>query len=340
MSDKLRWGVLGSAGIVRKTIPALQATKNGEVVGIASRTEMKAREYADRHDVPQAFDSYQALLASPDIDAVYIPLPNALHLEWILKALDAGKHVLCEKPLAMSVAECEEIARKAAQTGLKVLEGFMYRFHPRFEKLQELLALDAVGKLTFIHVAHSFDAGEDDNIRWYTGLGGGALFDTGCYCVNMSRLVTAQEPAQVAAFGNYCNAKDGGQIDTSIAGMLRFPSGATALFDTGVNLERRNFVELTGTRGRLYLDNPFGLMEEDSVLEEHHFGQGTIYHEVKGNNHFVRMGEHFADSVLNGTPLRYGLTDAANNARVLEALDSVARNHEGAGARQRLAGGR
>ncbi|MFJ5695802.1 Gfo/Idh/MocA family protein [Arthrobacter sp. NPDC093125] len=329
MSDRLRWGVLGSARIVRKTIPALQATKNGEVVGIASRSEEKAREYAGKHGIPQAFGSYEALLASQDIDAVYIPLPNALHLEWILKSLDAGKHVLCEKPLAMSAAECEEIARKADETGLKVLEGFMYRFHPRFEKLQELLAANVVGKLTFVHVGHSFDVGGDDNIRWYSGLGGGALFDTGCYCVNMSRMVTAQEPTDVAAFGNYRDANDGGRIDTSIAGMLRFPSSATVLFDTGVNLERRNFLEITGTEGRLYLDNPFGLLEEDSVLEEHHFGQDTIYHQVKGENHFVRMGEHFADSVLNGTPLRYDLADAVNNARVLEALDAAARKHKG-----------
>ena len=328
MSEKLRWGILGTARIVRKTIPALQETKNGEVVGIASRTGEKAGEYADKHGIPQAFGSYEALLASPDIDAVYIPLPNALHLEWILKSLDAGKHVLCEKPLAMSVSEVEEITRKAEQTGLKVLEGFMYRFHPRFEKLQELLTAGAVGKLTFLHVAHSFDAGGDDNIRWYSGLGGGALFDTGGYCVNMSRMVTGQEPAHVAAFGNYRDANDGGQVDTSIAGVLRFPDGATALFDTGVNLERRNYLEVTGTGGRLYLDNPFGLLEEDSILEEHHFGQDSVFHKIQGENHFVRMGEHFADSVLNGTPLRYSLTDAANNTRVLEELDRTARKQE------------
>lgn len=328
MSEKLRWGILGGARIVRKTIPALQGTKNGEVVGIASRTEERAREFANKHGISRVFGSYEALLASPDIDAVYIPLPNALHLEWILKSLDAGKHVLCEKPLAMSVTECEEIARKADATGLKVLEGFAYRFHPRFEKLQELLEARVVGKLTFVHVGHTFDAGGDDNIRWYTGLGGGALFDTGCYCVNVSRMVTAQEPARVAAFGNYRDANDSGRIEVSIAGMLRFPGNATALFDTGLNLERRNFLEITGTEGRLYLDNPFGLLDEDSVLEEHHFGQDTTYHAVKGENHFVRMGEHFANSVLSGTPLRYDLRDAANNARVLEALDRAARKQE------------
>lgn len=332
MSEKLRWGILGTARIIRKTIPALQTTRNGEVVGIASRSTEKAAGYAEKYGIPRSFGSYEALLASPDVDAVYIALPNALHLEWVRKSLDAGKHVLCEKPLAMSAAECEEIERMADESGFKVLEGFMYRFHPRFEKLRELIATHAVGALTFIHVAHTFDAGGDDNIRWYRALGGGALFDTGCYCVNASRMVTAEEPSQIAAFGNYRDANDEGLIDISIAGILRFPGGATALFDTGVNLERRNFLELTGTRGRLYLDNPFGLLEESSVLEEHHFGQDTIYHEIKGENHFVRMGEHFADSVLNGTPLRYDLADAANNARVLEALDRAARKQEaGAG---------
>lgn len=331
MSEKLRWGILGSARIVRKTIPALQGTRNGVVMGIASRSEVKAKEYADKHGIPQAFGSYESMLASPDIDAVYIPLPNALHLEWTLRALDAGKHVLCEKPLAMNNQDCEEIAHKADATGLKVLEGFMYRFHPRFEKLHELLAAEAVGQVTFIHVAHSFAADGDDNIRWFKGLGGGALFDAGCYCVNVSRTVTGQEPADVAAFGNYRDANDGGRIDTSLAGMLRFPGGATALLDTAVDLERRNFLEITGTEGRLYLDNPFTLLEEDSVLEEHHFGQAAIRHEVKGENHFIRMGEHFADSVLQNTPLRYSLTDSASNARTLVALDQAARRHNGQG---------
>lgn len=325
MSEKLRWGILGGARILRKTIPALQETQNGKVVGIASRTEKKAREYADKHGIPQAYGSYEALLASQDIDAVYIALPNALHLEWILKSLDAGKHVLCEKPLAMSVVEVEAIIRKADETGLKVLEGFMYRFHPRFERLQKLLEAQAVGELTFVHVVHSFEAGGDQNIRWYKQLGGGALFDAGCYCVNVSRTVTAQEPSQVAAFGNYRDANDDGQIDLSLAGMLRFPGSATALFDTGLNLERRNYLEITGTKGRLYIDNPFGLLEEDSILEEHHFGQDTIYHEVKGENHFSRMWEHFSDSVLNDSPLRYSLEDATKNIKVLEDLDSAAR---------------
>lgn len=329
MSETLKWGILGTARIVRKTIPALQETKNGEVVGIASRTEQRAQEYAERHGVPQAFGSYEAMLASPEIDAVYIPLPNTLHREWILKALDAGKHVLCEKPLVMSAAEGLEIAQKADETGLKVLEGFMYRFHPRFERLQELLQQSVVGKLTFVRVAHSFAAEGEDNIRWFSALGGGALFDTGCYCVNLSRLVAGEEPTQAAAFATYIDAADAGQVDTSIAGLLRFPGGATALFDCGVNLERRNLLEITGTEGRLVVDNPFGLSGEDSVIEEHHFGQDTRVHEVKGANHFVRMGEHFADSVLSGTPLRYGLGDAISNARVLSALAAAAQVSKG-----------
>lgn len=325
-SGKLRWGVLGGARINRKVIPALHASKNGEVVGIASRDEAKAKKQAEAYNVPQAFGSYEALLASPDVDAVYIPLPNSLHLEWTLKALGAGKHVLCEKPLATTPAEGEQIRRKADETGLEVLEGFMYRFHPRFELLLELLQRKIVGDVTFIRVAHSFAVSGAGNIRLSSALGGGALLDVGCYCANVSRTVTGEEPLRVTAFANYAGAEDGGRVDLSTAGTLRFPGGATALFDCGMNLERRNLLEVVGTAGRLYMDNPFSLLEEDSVLEEHHFGQDTVFHEVKGANPFVRMAEHFAGSVLNGTPLRYSLQDSVNNAYVLDALARAARN--------------
>jgi xylose dehydrogenase (NAD/NADP) len=137
-------------------------------------------------------------------------------------------------------------------------------------------------------------------------------------------MLVGEEPVKVSAFANYIDAADEGRVDTSVAGLLRFPGGATALFDCGVNLERRNLLEITGTEGRLYLDNPFSLIDEDSVIEEHHFGQDTIIHEVRGENHFTRMGEHFADSILKGTPLRYSVADAANNLRALEALSRAA----------------
>ena len=327
--EKLSWGVMGTARIVRKVIPALQAAKNSEVVGIASRTEAKAREYADKHGLAEAFGGYDALLASPDIDAVYIPLPNTLHREWTLQALRAGKHVLCEKPLAVTAAECGEIGRAAGEQGLKVLEGFMYRFHPRFERLQELMTQGVVGDTKFIRVAHSFAAEGDENIRWFSALGGGALLDTGCYCVNLSRMLTREEPVKVSAFANYVDAADEGRVDTSVAGLMRFPGGATALFDCGVTLERRNLLEITGTEGRLYLDNPFSLIDEDSVIEEHHFGHDMVTHEIKGENHFVRMVEHFAESVLKGAPLRYDVTDATNNLRALEALARAAERADG-----------
>ncbi|CAA9558768.1 MAG: hypothetical protein AVDCRST_MAG86-430 [uncultured Truepera sp.] len=326
--EKLRWGILGTARINRKVIPALQASKNGEVVGVASRDEAKAREQAEKHGLPEAFSSYEDLLASPDVSAVYIPLPNTMHREWAIKSLEAGKHVLCEKPLAVSAQECEEIGRVAAERGLKVLEGFMYRFHPRFELLQDLMQKHVVGELKFIRVAHSFAAEGEGNIRWFSALGGGALLDTGCYCVNVSRMIAREEPFKVSAFANYVDAADEGRVDTSIAGLMRFPGGATALFDCGVDLERRNLLEVTGTQGRLYLENPFSLIDEDSVIEEHHFGYDTVIHEVGGQNHFVRMAEHFAEGVMNGTPLRYSVTDAANNLRVLEALAKAAARAE------------
>lgn len=205
----------------------------------------------------------------------------------------------------------------------------MYRFHPRFERLQKLMERGVVGETKFIRVAHSFAAEGDENIRWFSALGGGALLDTGCYCVNISRMMVQEEPVKVSAFANYIEAADEGRVDTSAAGLMRFPGGGVALFDCGVTLERRNLLEITGTEGRLYLDNPFSLIDEDSGIEEHHFGHNTLTHEVKGENHFVRMAEHFAESVLNDVPLRYNVADATNNLRALEALARAAERAEG-----------
>lgn len=319
MSEKLHYGIMGTARVIRKTVPALQETDNGEVVALASRTQEKADEYAKKHGIASAYHNYEDLLDDTNVHAVYIPLPNSLHHEWIMKALQAGKHVLCEKPLAMSAEEVRDIGALALEKNLKVLEGFMYRFHPRWEKVQELLSQEVVGDIKFINIAHTFAAEGDSNIRWYKSLGGGALFDTGCYCVNVARSVTGEEPVSVAAYGNFEEGAEG-PIEKSMAAMLRFPGGATALFDCGVNLERRNYIEIEGTKGRLFIDNPFGVLEEDCTIEEHHYGQDTVIHEIAGRNHFVAMGEHFSEAVTSNTPVRYDFKDAENNAKVLEAL--------------------
>lgn len=316
MADKLRWGVLSTARIgLKSVVPALQRARNGEVVALASRDEARAREAADTLGIPQTFGSYEALLASPDVDAVYIPLPNTLHKPWALKSLAAGKHVLCEKPLGVTADECLELGRAAGEAGLKVMEAFMYRFHPRFKKLQELLAAGTLGELRTIYSAFSFPLENRQDIRWQPDLGGGALYDVGCYCVNASRTLARAEPVQVAAFAGFENGVDG-----SMAGLLRFPNGVTASFDCALTATRRDVLELTGTEGTLRLEQPFSLGEEETVLLERRAGGDEVTHTVAGANKFTLMAEAFAESALTGAPVPYPVTDAAANLRVIEAL--------------------
>ncbi|ADI13983.1 Gfo/Idh/MocA family protein [Truepera radiovictrix] len=325
MAEKLRWGVLSTARIgLKSVVPALQRARNGEVVALASRDEARAREAAGALGIPQAFGSYEALLASPEVDAVYIPLPNTLHKPWALASLAAGKHVLCEKPLGVTASACLEIGRAAASAGLAVMEAFMYRFHPRFRALQELLAAGTIGELRAICSAFSFRLDNRQDIRWQAELGGGALYDVGCYCVNASRTLAGAEPVQVAAFASF----EGG-VDGSLSGLLRFPGGVTASFDCALTAARRDVLELTGTEGTLRLEAPFSVGEaETTILERRtHRGKTTEerVHTVAGANKFTLMAEAFAESALTGAPVPYPVSDAAANLRVIEALLRAAR---------------
>jgi xylose dehydrogenase (NAD/NADP) len=321
VADQLRWGVVSTARIgLQSVVPALQRARNGKVVAIASRDAARAEEAASGLGIPHAFGSYEALLASSDVDAVYLPLPNTLHKPWTLESLAAGKHVLCEKPLGVTADECLEIGRAASDTGLAVMEAFMYRFHPRFQKLQELLAAGTVGELRTIYSAFSFTLENRRDIRWQPELGGGALFDVGCYCVNASRTLAGTEPVQVAAFARFENGVDG-----SLTGLLRFPNGVTASFECALTATRRDVLELTGTEGTLRLERPFSLGEEETVILEQRAGGDAVTHTVAGANKFTLMAEAFAESALTGAPVPYPVADAAANLRVIEALLRAAR---------------
>src|SRR5437660_6859904 len=195
MTDKkLRGGVLSTANIGRAAvIPAIQHTANGELRAVASRDEQKAREFAAKLNIPASYGSYDALLADPDIDAVYIPLPNSMHREWSIKATEAGKHILCEKPLAMNAAECMDMEAAASAHGMRLMEAFMYRFHPQTVKVLELVRDGALGTVQLIHAVFSFRVGNPTNIRLQPALGGGSLMDVGCYCVNICRTIEVAE---------------------------------------------------------------------------------------------------------------------------------------------------
>jgi xylose dehydrogenase (NAD/NADP) len=322
MSGLLRWGVISTANIGRAAVnPAIQASSNGELVAVASRDPAQAGQFAREHGIPRHHGNYEALLEDGDVDAVYNPLPNSLHKEWTIRAAEAGKHILCEKPLALSAEECREMATAAETNGVKLMEAFMYRFHPRTERVIAMVRDGELGKLRAIKSAFTFKLTRPNNIRLDPNLGGGALMDVGCYCVNVSRTIAGAEPVEVWATANWADSG----VDAELAGTLRFESGLLAQFDCSLTMERREAYEVAGTDGWLRVDNAF-LPGTDAVVIEERRGRGSqVTHEVAGADEYLLMVEHFADSVLNDRPLRYTAQEAAANMRAIEALYASAR---------------
>ena len=311
----LRWGVLGVANIaVRAVIPPLQRARNGRVVAIASRTAEKARDAAQRLEIPRAHGSYEALLADPEVDALYIPLPNSMHREWTTRAADAGKHVLCEKPLALTAAECEEMIAACRRRGVVLMEAFMYRFHPRTVRVARLVADGAIGDVRLVRASFTFRLQNPENIRLQPHLGGGALYDVGCYGVNVSRLVLG-EPRAALAFGQ--TGPSG--VDEVLGAVLQFDGNRLAVIDCGLTLSRRQEYEVVGTEGSLTVPTAFLPGTADAEI---HIVQGTEQSVVTipSVNQYQLMVEHFADVVAGQTPLGLPPEDAVANLRAIEAM--------------------
>jgi xylose dehydrogenase (NAD/NADP) len=324
MTDrKLRFGVLGTANIGRgATIPALQHSNNSIVLAVASRNEEKARDFAEKQHIPRSYGSYEALLAAEDIEAVYVPLPNSLHREWTIKAAEAGKHILCEKPLALNAAECAEMDAAARQNGVRLMEAFMYRFHPQTEKVLELVQSGVIGEAKMIYAVFTFLLTNPANIRLRPDLGGGSLMDVGCYCVNVSRTVAQAEPVEVQAYANWGQSG----VDEEMAGTLRFANGLLAQFSCALTMERRELYQVAGTQGHIDVPAAFLPGVKDTTVYEHHGRQGFKAHTLAGVDEYQLMVEHFADCVLHDRPFRYAPSEAAANMRVIEALHRSARN--------------
>ena len=317
MTVVVRWGVISTANIGRSAVnPAIQASSNGELVAVASRSEEAARAFAEEWGIPGHYGSYEALLEDDGIDAVYIPLPNNMHKEWTIRAAEAGKHVLCEKPLALDVAECEEMEAAAAEHGVKLMEAFMYRFHPRSRRAIDMVREGVVGELKTIRSAFTFRLSRPDDIRWLPEFGGGALMDVGCYCVNVSRTIVGEEPVEVQATASRADTG----VDDHLVGILRFPSGVVAHFDCALTAERCEFYEVAGTEAYLRVPAAFRPGTADAHIEEHSGSGDTTVHTLPGVDQFQLMVEHFADCVLNDEQPRYPVAEAIRNMRVIEAL--------------------
>ncbi len=319
----LRWGVMSTANIGRWAVnPAIQASRNGRLVAVASRDEARARAFADAGGIPKVHGSYEALLDDPEIDAVYIPLPNSLHRDWTIRAAQAGKHVLCEKPLAMSAAECMEMDAAAREHGVKLMEAFMYRFHPRTEQVVAMVRNGALGTLASIHSAFTFRLKDLDNIRMRPELGGGSLMDVGCYCVNVSRTLAGGEPVAVQAIE--IPASTG--VDGRMVGTLRFGDDVVAQFDSALDLDRRETYEVAGSDAWIRVPAAFLPGTDDVYIHEHRGRNPAVDHRISGDDEYRLMVEHFADCVLLDRAMRYPATEAAANMRVIEALYRSARS--------------
>ena len=319
----LRWGVLSTARIGRtKVIPGIAAAPNCEVTAIASRDPAVARATAEALGIPRAHGSYEALLADPEVDAVYIPLPNHLHAEWTIAAARAGKHVLCEKPLATSVADAVRMIAACEEAGVVLMEAFMYRHHPSWVAVRELIAAGRIGRLVAVQSWFSFFNDDPANIRNILAAGGGALYDIGCYCVNLSRMLFVGEPTRV--LGSVTRDPVGG-TDTVVSAILEFGDGV-ATFTASTRAEDDQRVHVHGTEGRISLGIPFNIPPH---LPTHvHVAAGgdppvapqieTLTFEPA--DPYTVEAEAFADAVLAGRPAPVPPSDAIANLRVIEAI--------------------
>jgi predicted dehydrogenase len=314
--EPIQWGVLGVAVIaLRAVIPAIQRSRNSRVVAIASRTLSRAEEAARRFDIRRAHGSYEALLDDPDVQAVYIPLPNSLHHSWTLRCAEARKHVLCEKPLALSSEESQEMIAACRRHRVLLMEAFMYRFHPRTERVAHLVSEGTVGEVRFVRSSFTIQVRDgQNNIRLRPDLGGGALYDVGCYAINVSRMVLG-EPESAQAFG-YISEHG---VDDLVSGVLQFGIRQFAAIDCSLSLSQRQEFEIVGTQGHLSVPNAFLPGTADAEIHLTRGADRTLV-TVTGEDQYQRMVEHFGDATRGEAVLRLPPEDAVGNLRVITAL--------------------
>ncbi|CAI6087721.1 Gfo/Idh/MocA family protein [Cohnella sp. JJ-181] len=325
MERKLRWGILGCAGIaVRAVIPGLQQSERGVVAAIASRDLDKAKQTAEQLGIDAAYGSYEALLADDTIDAVYIPLPNHLHLPWTIRAAEAGKHVLCEKPIALDAAEAGRMIEACRAGGVHLAEAFMYRHHPRYRMIRELIASGEIGEIRGIHGAFTFNnAANHANIRYRREWGGGSVYDVGCYPISAARLILGREPEAATAHAFFSPEHDG--VDMMASGLVEFSDGVSLTFDCGMWASSRNTLEVLGTKGAIQVPSAFVAGPDGSADFVVVSGGERREVEVPRLNQYALQGDDFARAALDGAAMPFEPEDAARNMKVIDAVLRSAR---------------
>jgi len=322
MPDKVRWGILSTAGIgVRKVIPAMQKGEWVEVIAIASRDRGKAEETARALGIAKAYGSYEELLADPQIEAIYNPLPNQLHVPWSIRAAEAGKHVLCEKPLSMTVAEAKTLLAVQQRTGVTIGEAFMVRTHPQWLRTRELIASGRIGQLRSVQGFFSYFNTDPKNIRNIPECGGGALMDIGCYPINTSRFVFGEEPLRVSGL---IERDPTSKVDRLTSAILEFPSGH-ATFTCSTQLVPYQRMQLLGTKGRIEIEIPFNAPNDRPCrifIDDGRdlFGGGITVETFPTCDQYTIQGDVFSRAVREGGQVPVPVTDAIKNMAVIEAV--------------------
>lgn len=323
MKNKIRWGVLSTANIgVKKVIPGMQRGELSAVTAIASRDAAKARAAAQSLGIEKAYGCYEELLADPDVDAIYNPLPNHLHVPWTAKALEAGKHVLCEKPLSLTVAEAESLLAVRARTGKKIGEAFMIRTFTQWLRVKQLIESGRIGELRAVLAAFSYYNADPKNIRNQADIGGGALYDIGCYCIHAARLGFGRLPRRVVCM---IDRDPEMKTDRMTSAMLEFDGGGHTIFTCSTQMIPCQRVNYVGTKGRIEMEIPFNAPKDrptriflDSTGDL--FGSGVTMEEFGTADQYTMQGDAFSRAILENTEVPVPLEDAIANMKVIEAL--------------------
>jgi predicted dehydrogenase len=323
-TDRIRWGILSTANIgLHRFIPGAIGSNNGVVTAIAGRDKDRAEQAAAKLGIPRAYGSYEELLADPEIDAIYNPLPNTLHAEWTLRAAQAGKPILCEKPLTRDAAEAVALVEACKQHGVLLMEAFMYRFHPQHARVRDLMAAGAIGEVRAIRSAFTFNMSplNPANVRLQADLAGGALMDVGCYCVNSARMIFGEEPESVSATWDF---RPEYGVEIALTGVLTFSDGRTAIFDCGFRAAGQGCYTVVGSAGTIEVPAAFvpGTADTFVILGD---AKGRHEDRIPGVDQYRLEAEEFASCLQEGRTPRYPIEDAIANMRVLDALQRSAR---------------
>lgn len=313
--NKVRWGILSTANINRRVIPAMRHSEQAELVAVASRNQETAVEYAHHWEIPQAYGSYEALLAASDIDAVYISLPNHLHAEWTIRALRAGKHVLCEKPFALTLADVDAMIAAAHETGLALAEAFMYRHHPQMKLATDYIQNGRLGEISLVQSVFNFQLKSRDNIRLMSHLGGGSLWDVGIYPVSFAQFVMGSAPEWVFGWQSLGSTA----VDEFFTGQLHYGRGRVAQISSSFRTPYHTRAVIIGSQGRLRLSRPFTAVDDSEMVFFPIDGEPE-YIDIPPQPLYLGEIDDMNEAILQGKPNYISLDESRNHIRTVLAL--------------------